>query len=513
MHVCAPKRSTSCTTEPEHRRNFDLSTICACMASPVRGRRKRKLPHRGDLMAKLADIVFSGLSWTKWRQSRGTDVHDLYRNELTALKTELLQRESLQIFRTASAEGAFVPFYPLVVRLLQYLLSADLLTLPGHHTFDTLYLKISLDGRKVLGHKNVGWTVSFPSIESGAQSPHHQHLFAIANMSEPDLRTSGIWGEMGLAADLLRLRTTPVIVGERALVLDAIVVADWKTLVYVMGFSVANTKSQSARVCGWCSVSKGYLNAQWYQFTEVHRAWPIEACAVGSLPQLSASHVRYCAMHGCNRLLDNSLQLIARLVSVDLLLPIVRQACHKWEPRGRSGRFQCYEMKHFWERKLDAALTAAVALHPGGRVVLLPTRAETWSVPRMVKELLAACRTYFEFSYTPTPAGPAYTALTHAACVLLSITASLAGRMPPTTHYLTSHFLQFAHTDRGAYHTLQEGPEHHHKFDMDVAHQTFSNWQGAHVPYTRMEQVLRTYQLRQILLEHGYGPNTSAAVH
>ena len=74
--------------------------------------------------------------------------------------------------------------------------------------------------------------------------------------------------------------------------------------------------------------------------------------------------------------------------------------------------------------------------------------------------------------------------------------------MPPTTHYMTSHFLQFAHTDRGAYHTLQEGPEHHHKLDMDVAHQTFSNWQGAHVPYTRMEQVLYTYLLRQILLEH-----------
>ena len=57
-------RARVCTEaqhELHHRggraRSSFFSTISG-MASPVRGRRKRKVSHRGDLMGKLADIVF-----------------------------------------------------------------------------------------------------------------------------------------------------------------------------------------------------------------------------------------------------------------------------------------------------------------------------------------------------------------------------------------------------------------------------------------------------------------------
>lgn len=219
---------------------------------------------------------------------------------------------------------------------------------------------------------------------------------------------------------------------------------------------------------------------------------------------LSSLFVRYCAMHGCNRMLDNSLQLIARMGYVSELIQIVHKASSKWAAVGRQGRLQCNEMKRFWEKKLDNLIPPVYAGVEKRRAVILPSGIEMWTQEELAARLLCACRTYFMYSYDPQPSSAMYERLQRAACDFLAATSSFHGRLPPTTHYLTTHFLHFCHTDGGAYTTVQEGPEHHHKLDMSVAHLTFTTPEGNHMPFTRMEQILRMYELKRILLERGH---------
>jgi hypothetical protein len=260
-------------------------------------------------------------------------------------------------------------------------------------------------------------------------------------------------------------------------------------------------------VCGWCPVSKGYLNTQWNRPAEVYREWRTEAVPVLCIPGLSALHVRYCAMHGCNRMLDNSLQLIARMGCTQAVKRLVRLACTKWEQAGSKGRLQCYEMKLFYAKQLHVAIPLLFAGLPPRMVFTSADKGEAWTQEELVHRLLAACHTYFTYSYNHNPSGAALMSLEHAQRDFLAATSSFRGRFPPTSHYMTTHFLDFIRCDRGAYVTVQEGPEHHHKLDRGVALRTWTNPRGSHMPFTRMEQVLRTYELRRILLERGHEPN------
>jgi hypothetical protein len=77
----------------------------------------------------------------------------------------------------------------------------------------------------------------------------------------------------------------------------------------------------------------------------------------------------------------------------------------------------------------------------------------------------------------------------------------------PTIHYLTNHYIQFAREDKGAYHTVLEGSEHHHKNDRDVARMVFPHESGANTKTGPMRQILETQDLRLILLNRGHSPS------
>ena len=116
------------------------------------------------------------------------------------------------------------------------------------------------------------------------------------------------------------------------------------------------------------------------------------------------------------------------------------------------------------------------------------------------------CHTYFMFYYNPNPSDDDILRLKKARDDFLTAHSSFDLRCAPTSHFMTTHFLDFVDQVRGAYVTLQEGPEHHHKLDMGVAKRTWTNPNGPHMPFSREVQMLRTYELRRILLERGHKP-------
>lgn len=358
---------------------------------------KRKRITDAELEGLLAEYAFLDISWRKWQIARNSDAHQ---TDLCALKTTLLQLYSLSIFTTISVQGAYIRLYPLVCRLLSYLLDHQLLPIPSRRGPLSFPLKISIDARKILGRKNTAWTVSFPSIQSSPQSPHHQHLFALANMPDKLLRGHSIWTEIGLASDIALFLSTVIEEKSHIVTLDPIIVGDWTTLVYVMGISVPNTKARGGRVCGWCSVSKAYLIDQWHRPAEVYRSWRTEALPIECIPGLSALHVRYCAMHGCNRMLDNSLQLIAHMGCVPQLRQMVRRACSTWEEQGGPGRLQCYQMKRFYEMDLHTKIPPIYAESPDRIAFTSATEGGT----RTAKDIASCVTPISCFITIPTPA-------------------------------------------------------------------------------------------------------------
>jgi len=105
--------------------------------------------------------------------------------------------------------------------------------------------------------------------------------------------------------------------------------ADWKFLSYAMGFAPANTTLLHQEVCGFCHVDKEFIVKGWlaeYPFA----TWPVTHRPVRELPSLPNDCVRYCAMHGCNRLLDNSLRVLTSLGAKKNITTEVQRACPRW---------------------------------------------------------------------------------------------------------------------------------------------------------------------------------------
>lgn len=98
------------------------------MAQPPQAAAPHKRTKRhlsGDeLLRLLNEYAFSGLSWHKWMNMHRADHH---RNELEALKHELLATYALPIHPTLTCPGAYIPLYHLTVTLLQELIDRHLL--------------------------------------------------------------------------------------------------------------------------------------------------------------------------------------------------------------------------------------------------------------------------------------------------------------------------------------------------------------------------------------------------
>lgn len=203
--------------------------------------RKRTKTHLsgGQLLLLLNESAFSGLSWQKWMNVHRTDHH---RNELEALKHDLLARYALLIHQTKTCPGAYMSLYHLTVLLLSELVDCHLLPYREDDTILNYPAKISFDGCKVFHRKNIGWLVGFPTITANSQSPVHQHTWALADLAEAELCHHSIWAEIGIDAAVQRLHSQPITLQHHTVTPDVILMADWKSLCYVFHIAQANTR-------------------------------------------------------------------------------------------------------------------------------------------------------------------------------------------------------------------------------------------------------------------------------
>jgi hypothetical protein len=158
-------------------------------------------------------------------------------------------------------------------------------------------------------------------------------------------------------------------------------------------------------------------------------------------------------------------------------------------------------MKEFFRRQLDATITR-----------LFDSRQDTLAIPQReapairisfsdaARRLLTACKCYFDFAYTRTPTLPDLTALKAARDNILAIDYALQAMQQPTTHYMTSHFIEFAEADGGAYHAVQEGAEHHHKDDRKDSWMAFTCTGSRYDDRNTLQMMLDFQELQRILI-------------
>ena len=184
------------------------------------------------------------------------------------------------------------------------------------------------------------------------------HTVALAHMRETALRDHPIWSELQLDAGILELDNQPLEINGREFWLDVQYVADWKSLTYIMGFKRANTADPSDQICGWCHADKGFLRSGWRQ-TDIFARWEVipHRHQGRHLPSLTLARFRYCAMHGCNRVLDNTLRLVQQLGRARDVISCMQSVCPRW---GKSVATQCKHMKLFFQRQAHVHMALSV---------------------------------------------------------------------------------------------------------------------------------------------------------
>lgn len=93
-----------------------------------------------------------------------------------------------------------------------------------------------------------------------------------------------------------------------------------------------------------------------------------------------------------------------------------------------------------------------------------------------------------------------FTALKHARDDILAIDFALEEALQPTTHYMTSHFVDFAEADGGVYHAVQEGDEHHHKDDRKDSWMAFTCDGSRYDDRSTLQMMLDAQELQRILI-------------
>ena len=295
-----------------------------------------KKPKRGGLQVRTSDWeveallrsrVMAHMSWKEWRDHQRAREEPVLLHRLLALQADLLADLGEYSRPVRSWRGAYFPLIPLILRVICSELERGRIAWPSDGVL-SLRVKVSVDGRKLRTNPNVAWFISF--VESAdAQSNLGHYTFAIADLREPQLANDGVWTEIGLDEALHTLRTGPLKLGPLVLLIDPFVCADWKCLTYLIGFSPANSCG-SSRICGWCHVDKSFLKRGWLQ-EYAFLAHPVDnQNLVKEIPSLPIWCVRYCAMHGCNRLLDNHLRVLQEHTSKAALKEIVKQVSPHW---------------------------------------------------------------------------------------------------------------------------------------------------------------------------------------
>jgi hypothetical protein len=125
------------------------------------------------------------------------------------------------------------------------------------------------------------------------------------------------------------------------------------------------------------------------------------------------------------------------------------------------------------------------------------------STTQAVGLLLDAVRCYHDFVYTPTPAESAFVSLKQAAIVYQAVFALFRKPLAPTGHFMCTHAIEFAESDRTAFHTLQEGAEHKNKIDIGYSKHTIGPNEEYQTGRSGWEQLLeRQVVFDRLLRDH-----------
>lgn len=223
---------------------------------------------------------------------------------------------------------------------------------------------------------------------------------------------------------------------------------------------------------------------------------------VREIPALSSLECRYCPMHGINRILDESIRLVAKWQCYTEVCKVMQEICNDW---GGEGILQCVEMKNFFKKNLHYELAQIFADKPVVlRVKQFDGSTRDLSAFTAITMLVDALEVYYVVCYTQHPSAEDFIALRMARNHLRAFWAALEAPQTPTFHYLTTHLLEFGQLDGSFYHTLQEGAEHHHQNDRESGQNVFTSHGANGTRLNFMQQLLLTQELRRVLLFMGH---------
>jgi len=478
----------------------------AAACSPAKEKGRKRGSHVAvthvQLDRCLAERIFMALSWSDWDEHRLVSKEPSVRERIIIRQQKLLVAGGIAGRALKSVDGAVLPFRALTVFVLRSLYERNLLPSPAPGAPIELRLKISIDGRTLRGNSNVGWFLSFPDMIVGSQRPREHHTFALANVKETILAEPSVWAEIGLAEDMTWLIHNWLDIDGRVLRVTPFICADWNALGYIMGFRKANTTIASAEVCEWCHVTKYHLKEGWLK-DECFKRWNIVTKSVRNFPTLNAWDFRYCAMHGCNRLLDNYLRMLQVIGSKTAIARVVQKVCKKWG----KGALTPIQTRLFYQRRLHQEIPPLLAcVKKRYQVPQRGAATREMTAPQLATVVLEAIHTYRVCAYTRPPQLPDFGRLQEAQAVLLAAAYVLQQPQTSTIHYMTSHFVTLTEHDGSAYHTVQEGAEHHHQNDRELCKNVFPHIFGANSHHSALQQLLDMQQLRRIMLDRGHQP-------
>jgi hypothetical protein len=256
-------------------------------------------------------------------------------------------------------------------------------------------------------------------------------------------------------------------------------------------------------------VNKHYLATSWceqpFQIDPVLLSitdWP--NAVLYSLP---LEKRRYCWMHGVSNLLSNAIKHLYQFLPTNspirtAVKQCIQQCKPKWKPKSA---IVPKEMKLFYAKHLDVSFIGLFQTFKHPVQLQWPGYVDGYTLTfnQMVDMFIDAIRVYKEFAYTPWPTSMDVMVLEQARSVVLSIYAAHQWTPEITTHYMTSHAIEFVKLDGTAYFTLQEGVEHANYVDKQDIECTFKGTSIATTGRNRWQQLLDHQQLQHHLIVMG----------
>lgn len=174
------------------------------MDAPQRQHRpyERANVHVGDPLRLLAQLRFGRKTWAQWTEDRHHAGLPVMRARICAAESALIDELGSYAMPMRFARGAYLDLVDLIEQqFATYRIFGALMVPEGR-----LRIKISWDGRKLLGEGNIGFMFNFCDVAHQHNSRVHSHLFAHAEGKESVEDLSIVIEEIGLEQAWHRLR-------------------------------------------------------------------------------------------------------------------------------------------------------------------------------------------------------------------------------------------------------------------------------------------------------------------